>query len=194
MTRVVIMCAGPTAWDAEDRIGGDHNLPLSAEGLSLVRQRITELTDIPEAIFYPPDHEACLQTAQAMAERFKIRPKAIAELGPMRLGLWQGLTRQEMAHRFPSVREQWEDNPLAVHPPEGESVPQAVERLNKGLRRVLRKNRGRCIAIISRSLSMQIIVGLLHDQTPLQIAAHLHLRSRCETIQLSDPLWTRRME
>jgi broad specificity phosphatase PhoE len=185
MTRVLLIHAGPTPWDEEDRVSGNHPLPLTELGHQKVQHIIAEIAHPVTGIYRHKKNDACNEVAALLTEKFKIKPRDSALLDEMNLGLWQGLTRSDLKFRYPKVVEQWKDNPLAVQPPEGETVPQAIERLGDGLKRILRRNRGITIALPLRPIAMQIMLGLLRHEPPLTIASHLQQSSPVETIELS---------
>jgi probable phosphoglycerate mutase len=185
MTRVVLIKAGPTSWDAEQRIGGNVNLPLTEDA----RAKITVLLDsLPkiDAVYHCESHEACNEVAKMVAKLHKLRPRDNAALDAWNLGLWQGLRMEDLRARYPTVMEQWEESPSDVLPPEGESFLEAVERVRGGLRSILRRNRGRTIALALRPSALQIAAGILRRQSPEQIAPHLQNETPMETIELGD--------
>jgi broad specificity phosphatase PhoE len=102
------------------------------------------------------------------------------------MGLWQGLTRDEVRRRFPSVVAQWDDDPLSLQPPEGESIPAAAERFDRALRKILRRRRGQTAALVLRPIAFQITRGLLRNETLARVATHLHDPLKIETIERGD--------
>jgi len=186
MTRVILIHAGPTPWDVEDRIVGNHPLPLTELGLASVQGVVANLPAGVTAVYRNRKNEACEQVAQLVAQRFRLKPHHTAALDEVNLGLWQGLTRAELRFRHARVEEQWRENPLAVHPPEGERLEDAIERLGHALRTILRRNRGGTVVLALRPMAMQIALGLLQHEDAATIAAHLRNSSPVETIELAD--------
>jgi broad specificity phosphatase PhoE len=187
MTRVLLIHAGPTPWDAENRVTGAHSLPLTAEAAANIRTLVNAMTDSVTAIYACRANEACQAVAKILGEKFQLRPRDRPELDEMRLGLWEGLTRGELEHRFPSVFPAWEQQPLSVVPPDGESLPQAAERIGPALHKLLKRNRAGTVALALRPLALQIVAGLLREQTPEAIADHLHAAAAMATIDISEP-------
>lgn len=186
MTRVLLIAAAPTPWDVEDRVVGNHSLPLTPEAHQAIAELIGELVPLISVIYCCQTNEACSEAADLIAKKFKLRPKHHEGLQEMNLGLWQGLRRQEIAFRFPSVVELWEKDPLAVEPPEGETIPAAVERIKDALRSILRKNRGMTVALVLRPVALQIVAGLLRRETLDQIVTHLQALTPVDTIEVSE--------
>jgi broad specificity phosphatase PhoE len=186
MTRILLIAATPTKWDLEDRIVGSHSLPMSEEGLVAARQLVSELPDTVNAVYRCKSNEACDQVARLVADRFGLRPKDNPDLEEFNAGLWQGMRREEVKFRYPKVTETWEKTPLAVEPPEGETIPVATERLHAALRAILRRAKGKTVAVVVRPIAQQILAGLMGREPLEQICRHLQEVVPMETIELSD--------
>src|SRR5688500_5823863 len=103
MTRVLLIQAGPTPWDIEGRLGGRHSLPLQPDARAWIQQTIDQLTETPAAVYRAKRNEACDETAKLIAAKFRLRPRDNADLDELDVGLWQGLTRNELRQRFPTA-------------------------------------------------------------------------------------------
>jgi broad specificity phosphatase PhoE len=188
MTPVLLIPAAPTPWDTEDRLGGNPMLPLTTDGEIALRKTLEAATDPVTAIYTCESNQACDQAAKLAARRFGVRVYHSDPLEPVSMGLWQGLTRDELRRRFPTVFPEWEDNPLNVNPPEGEALIDAAARYPHGLRKILRKNRGHAIALVLRPLSLQISAGLLRGQDLPTLVRHLHEIPSLVRIDVPDDL------
>ena len=131
-------------------------------------------------------HRVSGAALKLIAQAFDLRPHDSRDLDEVHLGLWQGLTRAELKFRYPSAFPQWEENPLAVNAPDGEPIPDAMDRLRRGMARILRKQRGAVVALALRPMAMQIVLGLLQAQDTQTIAGHLHNTSVVETMSIAD--------
>jgi broad specificity phosphatase PhoE len=186
-TRVVLIEAGPTPWDKEDRLVGDSSLPLTAEAMDAIRHLLKTVNTPITAVYRTAANEACNQTAQIIAKNYGIRPRDSAELDEVALGLWQGLLPDEIRLRFPTVYPKWEEQPLQVTPPDGEPLEAAIQRIDGAIRLILRKNRNTSIAMALRPMAMQIAAGVLNGRLPAEIAKRLHHRQPIETIEAKEP-------
>jgi broad specificity phosphatase PhoE len=186
MTRILLIQAGPTPWGDEGRLVGNSSLPLSPQAAADIKTLIDTHQGFVTCIYVDKTNEAAITVGKWLASRFKLRTRHLAELAEMNLGLWQGLDRPTLRTRFESSFPLWEENALAVTPPQGESLEHAIERLKKAVQKILKRNRGVTIALPLRPYAMQILIGILKSETPQQIAAHLHTRLPMETIEVSD--------
>ncbi|MBC8106540.1 MAG: histidine phosphatase family protein [Anaerolineae bacterium] len=184
MTRVLLIQAGPTPWDIEGRLGGRHSLPLQPEARVWIQNTIDQLPHPPVVVYRAKRNEACDETAKLIATKFNLRPRDHADLDEIDVGLWQGLTRNELRSRFPKAFVQWERHPAAVNPPDGEPLTDAFHRLAGALRSIGWRNRETTIAIALRPMSMRVAAGILIGESLDQIAEHLHEAAPLETIEL----------
>jgi broad specificity phosphatase PhoE len=183
-TRVFLVEAGPTPWDVEQRISGAVSLPLTAEAIDAVRHLVDSLGNDIAAVYRHAGDEACDETAKIIAKKFNLRPRDNPDLQEVNLGLWQGLTQDELRSRFTKAFDQWEENPLTVTPPDGEPLTEAIDRISDALKRILRRNKDLQVAIALRPMSLQICAGVLQGETPQAISAHLHQRQPIATIDV----------
>ena len=186
MTRVILIHAGPTPWDVANRLTGAQSLPLTPDALASIRSLVNAIANPPTSLYLHKANEACREAGRLMAEKFDLRIRDSEALGEMRLGLWEGLTRDEVRRRFPTVIPQWQDEPLSVRPPEGESLGEAIDRVRPAIEKILKRNREGIVALVVRPLVMQVIHGLLRGETPEAIAKHLNHVDVMETIDVAD--------
>jgi broad specificity phosphatase PhoE len=186
MTKILVILAGPTQWDDEDRLSGNHPLPLTELAHQNIERLVAAMAQPVSAVYCCKKNDACAETAAIVAARFKLKARDNKELEEMNLGLWQGLTRADLKFRYPKVVEHWKENPLVVNPPEGEPLEQAVHRIGDALKGILKRNRNKTIALALRPVAMHITLGILRGEDLAGIATPLQQRPPVETIELSD--------
>lgn len=181
-----MIAAGPTPWDAEERLVGNSSLPLTAEAMDAIRHLLDHVTTPIAAVYRPAANEACVQAAQIIGKKFSIRARDNPDLDEVALGLWQGLLPEEIRLRFPTVYPKWEEQPLLVTPPDGEPLQAAIQRIGSATRKIIYRNRGGCVALALRPMALQIAAGLLHGRSAAEIAKRLHDRRPIETIDVKE--------
>jgi broad specificity phosphatase PhoE len=185
MTRVHLIYAGPTPWDVEDRLVGGHSLPLTADAEAALLAQAASLPAPPTAIYCSAANEAADRASRLLGRKFALRPRDHVDLAEVGLGLWEGLIRDEVRFRFPSIFPQWEEKPLSVLPPEGEPLEEAMARLARAAQKIVRRNRNGSPVFLLRPMAMQIIAGVLRGESPEAIGGHLHATVSLETIDLA---------
>jgi len=139
--RVLLMRTGETEWCRMGRIAGSTDVPLSDAGREQVRDAILGLGSVRlSTVLCGPD-EASQATASALAEASGAKVKVVEELGEIRLGLWEGLLKSELADKCPTCVRQWKEDPASIQAPEGEGLEEAADRISEGLSRHLSKTK-----------------------------------------------------
>jgi probable phosphoglycerate mutase len=148
MLRIFLIRPGSTDFDDQRRIKGTLDIPLNENGASQISRTVTELTGADVQVVYSAPCQSAMQTAAAVAERLGVRVKRLDTLRNLDHGLWQGMLIDEVKQRQPKVYRLWQDTPEAVCPPEGETLVAARQRIQKVLKRLVRKHRSGGVAVV----------------------------------------------
>jgi probable phosphoglycerate mutase len=76
----------------------------------------------------------------------------------MAFGQWEGLTRAEVAVRFPQEFEVWAATPHLVQPPGGERLEDVAARVAEALARLRDEHAGETIVLVSHAVVVRLIV------------------------------------
>ena len=80
MTRVVLIEAGPTKWDAEDRLVGHQSLPLTPGAAAVITAAVDQLEHPIQAVYRAASNEAADQAARSQqVGRQEIDSEEVAE-------------------------------------------------------------------------------------------------------------------
>jgi probable phosphoglycerate mutase len=131
MCQLVLLREGLTRWEVEKRLRGRVDVPLTPEGEAEVKQSARELSALTPAVLYHGPDQAARQTAELVKGEVDVPVRELDELAEMNLGLWEGLLAGEVKNRHPRVYRQWLDDPERVAAPEGETIAQGKERVQK---------------------------------------------------------------
>ncbi|MCP4782124.1 MAG: histidine phosphatase family protein [Fuerstiella sp.] len=142
MSTVVLIRPGLTDYDEQSRILGTLEMPMNDKGLEqvegIVRRLRREGVQL-EAIFASP-FDPCCSTARAIAEAQKgVKIKELEELRNVDQGLWQGLPEADVRKRYPKIFRTGREKPQTICPPEGETLSEACQRMQKVFTRAIRK-------------------------------------------------------
>jgi probable phosphoglycerate mutase len=131
-TRLCLVRHGETAWNAERRIQGQLDVPLSALGHAQARAVANALAGETFAALYASDLARALHTAEASAHLLGLPIRRRVELRERHYGVLQTLTYAEFERRHPGAYARFlareEDFPL---PGGGESLRQFADRVNR---------------------------------------------------------------
>ncbi len=129
-TRLCLVRHGETAWNAERRIQGQLDVPLSAVGHAQARAAANALAQESICAIHSSDLARALHTAEAAAHLLKLPVRREAGLRERHYGVLQTLTYAEFAERHPQAyarfRAREED---FVLPGGGESLRSFAERV-----------------------------------------------------------------
>ncbi len=185
MSRFVIR-PGETDFDVQDRIQGDLNLPMTHRGECQVAEIIETLQGRQLDTIYCSPSEPALSAATKVAKALDVPLKVLDRLGNVNLGLWQGLSRSEIRQKQPRLFRQWEEEPESICAPQGETCEEASERVQRALRKVIRKN-GSFAVVASEPLATLIVSVLKGDSPrlcgPAKMAAS---RSQMDCLETAD--------
>lgn len=156
MPKVVLVRPGRTDFDDQDRIQGSLDVPLNSRGEDQVQEIVAGLSDIPLGIVLTAPCEPARATADAIGEHFDVRVKELDGLRNLDQGLWQGLPRDEVRRKHPRVFKQWQESPETICPPEGEAIPEVLERIHRALEKPLKK---KASVVIVASEPLATLVG-----------------------------------
>jgi broad specificity phosphatase PhoE len=165
-TQVVLVRSSRTAWDDAGRLQGRADLPPTQPGLEHIAAELrdwAESADKLPTIVYAPDDEGARATAETAAAAFDAKLKTVEGLKAIHLGLWEGLTADDLEERHPKNFRQWREHPATVNVPEGEPVAAFEERVLNTFTRLLEKHPKKVFALVLRPLEFAIVDRLLGD-------------------------------
>lgn len=127
-TRVIVIRHGETEWNKTGKWQGHEDSPLTDNGLEQAHAAAKQLQRYPVNAIYSSDLGRAMQTARIIATPHNLEVQSDSRIRERRLGIFQGLTLQEMKQRYPveTKRHQSEDSTYSL--PGGESKQQQFDR------------------------------------------------------------------
>lgn len=148
MLRIILIRPGSTAFDEQGRIKGTLDMPLSDNGLRQAEQAAEALAHAEIEAVYSAPCQSALQTAETIADRLELKVKCVDTLHNLDHGLWHGKLIEEVKQCQPKVYRMWQEQPETVCPPEGETLAAARLRVQKALKRLLKKHKRGVVGIV----------------------------------------------
>lgn len=161
---VVLIAAGPTAWDLAGRLAGKTDLPLAPEGERAASAAAAALAGLrPSGLIGGPD-EAAAAFADIVGRGLGVRPRRLEGLAAMDLGLWEGMTKAQLHERCPRVCKSMQTDPESIVPPNGESWAEVRTRaLAAFLGALPRKPGGGPLVVIGRPSVIWVLRASLDE-------------------------------
>ena len=145
---LIVIRAGATDYDLQERIRGTLDMPLSMEGVAAATRAGERLAADPPTAIYASADEAAEETAWIIGSACGMKPKHLPNLGNVDMGLWQGRLVEEIRDTQPRLNRQWQDNPWSVAPPEGELLEDACERVEAAIEKIFKRHPGGTVAMV----------------------------------------------
>ncbi len=163
---LILIRSGSTDFDLQGRICGTLDIPLSEVGIAEAHAFAARLnagvtaarsslgantlaTPISPPVAIYSSMAACAQeTSRIIGRAVGLSPRRVADLWNLDQGLWQGMLVEDIRRKQPRVYRQWQENPWAVLPPEGELLEHACNRVEAALEKLCKRHAGESIALV----------------------------------------------
>ncbi len=162
---LIIVRAGASDYERHGRIRGTLRMPLSADGLTDARLAADLVASTPPDRLYTSGDACATETARIVGRACGLRPQRLNDLENLDQGLWQGMLVDEIRVKQPRLYRQWQDNPWAVAPPEGELLEDACMRIEGVLESLVRRHRGGRVAVVVPPPLDQILRWIVSGQS-----------------------------
>ncbi|MBX6372537.1 MAG: bifunctional RNase H/acid phosphatase [Acidothermus sp.] len=158
-TRLVLVRHGVTSFTLEKRFSGTGDPPLVEQGrrqVAALAERLRSRGDIEVIVSSPLAR--CRQTAAAIAEAVELPVAVDDDLREVDFGLWEGLTFAVVERRWPRELALWLAD-TAISPPNGESYDELRLRISAVASRIVNRNRGRTVCVVTHSRPIAMFVA-----------------------------------
>ena len=195
-TQLLLIRHGETAWNAEHRIQGQLDIPLSPLGV-LQSARLAEcLANEPIDAVYSSRQSRAWLTAAPLAARLGLEVIAEPRLRERSFGIFEGLTLDEIAERYPPEFKKWRERDPAWRPEGGESGQQLIDRVLSAVSDIGVKHPRQTVVLVSHGGVLDVLyraARLLEWHAPREHqmlnAAVNRLTTSATPLQLSIERW-----
>lgn len=164
--RIVLIPCASTEWREEGRLLGRVELRPTPAGEEHCAGWVEALTNLGlEQILHAPD-ELATRTANLLGRQLLVPTKAADALAEVDVGLWAGLTDEQVRSRFSSAHRELCESPLNVSPPGGERLGAADARLKAFLKKQNKRNGGAVLGLVLRPVTFAMARCALEGREP----------------------------
>lgn len=156
-TKLILIRHGQTSWNKKKRYSGLADIALSTAGKRQAGRLRERLKGEVIHKVYSSDRKRAVQTAAIIFQKLAI--DKIPDLKEMDFGVFEGLTYEEIMKKYPAIYKRWLDNPFGASIPEGESLIAFGMRVSGAIKRILSRNRGKTVAVVSHGGAISIFVN-----------------------------------
>lgn len=149
---------GETEFARDRRFAGARDVPLTPRGHRQCAAVARALSGTFVGAVYASPLARARDSATLIAAPHKLAVRVEPAFREMAFGEWEGLTRAEVAGRFPREAEAWAATPHLVQPPGGERLDDVAARVAAGLAALTTEHGGETVLIVSHAIVSRLIV------------------------------------
>ncbi|OAN42804.1 phosphoglycerate kinase [Chloroflexus islandicus] len=163
--RLILIRHGETPWNRTLQYQGHALVPLNERGREQARRAAFRLARSGAVAIYSSDLPRAWETAEIIGEHLSLRPIAMPDWREIDVGLWEGLTPDELYQRFPDHMREYDRDPAGTVRLGGESYAQLQARVLRAFRQIESSHQsGETIIVVSHGGSIRAlfchIIGL----------------------------------
>jgi broad specificity phosphatase PhoE len=156
--RLVLVRHAATDWNRERRYQGWQDTPLSAIGRAQADAAARLLAVEPLAAVWSSPLLRARETAVAIASPQRLAVREEAAFKEMGFGEWEGLTRNEVSARFPTLYQAWAETPHLAVVPGAETLADVRARVLAGLECLRGAHDGETICLVAHGISIRVLI------------------------------------
>jgi broad specificity phosphatase PhoE len=163
MTDFYFLRHAESAWNAENRVCGRTDVPLSETGRGQAARLAERLRALPPDALYTSPLQRAHETAEIIARAAGLTPTVDERLIEVNYGAWEGKTFTEITQQDAETYRLWDADPAAVAPPGGESGSQALARVAPFLDELAMRHaeRGRIVVVSHKTVCRLVVCHIL---------------------------------
>lgn len=159
--RITFICHGATIYSEEGRFSDAENYPpLSEQGIEEMETltKYLKARGVKNDVIYTSPSIRTIQSAMMVAKVFKRDYEVIDELKTRECAAWNGLTFSQVMDKFPNAMDEILIHPDKATPAGGESSVAFITRVKKVIDKLVAKNQGNRIIIVTHSEVIQAAI------------------------------------
>jgi probable phosphoglycerate mutase len=161
-TRICLVRHGETAWNAEGRVQGQTDIPLSAVGHAQARAAASILAQHDFSAIYSSDLLRVRQTAEPAAQRLALQVALDRGLRERHYGIFECLLYTEVKQRFPEHYARFRDKDPEFDFDTGESLRAFFERALAAVGRIAAAHRGERVIVFTHGGVLDMVYRHIH--------------------------------
>jgi broad specificity phosphatase PhoE len=156
--RLFVVRHGVTDWARERRFAGWRDIPLSEAGRRQCEAVAQALEPTAPAGVWASPLERARVSAEIIAKPHRLGVTLEPAFREMGFGQWEGLTREEVAARFPREWETWRTAPERFTAPGGEALAAVAERVARALDELRAAHEGGPALLVTHAVVSRLLV------------------------------------
>jgi probable phosphoglycerate mutase len=146
--RLVLVRHGETLWNVAKRMQGHGDSAFTDRGRRQVEAAARRMPEFKPAHLYTSDLGRAVQTAESIGRTCGLTPMRREGLRERNLGVFEGLTQEEVADQWPEEWPKLQEHHPEYAPPKGESVRERFDRTILAMEAIARMHPGETVAVV----------------------------------------------
>jgi alpha-ribazole phosphatase len=138
-----------TLWNSQNRIQGSSDIKLNEVGQKQAKLLEKYFEDRKVGVLYSSPRIRAIQTAETLVEKFGLPINIEKDLAEMNLGVWEGLTPEEINSKYNNAYELWKTAPTQVEIPNAEPHEIFRKRVREAFVKIVARHAAQDIAIVT---------------------------------------------
>jgi broad specificity phosphatase PhoE len=156
--RILLLRHAETQWNRERRFQGRRDIPLSPAGREQAQSAASLLAATPVAAVWSSPLARARETAALIAAPHGLPVGVTEHFTEMDFGEWVGLTREDVAARFPDALSAWAETPHQARWPGAETLQAVRSRVLAGLAALRAAHQGQTICLVSHGITSRVLI------------------------------------
>lgn len=153
--RLILVRHGESAWNAEGRLQGQADAPLSKLGRRQAAHAAARLVDEGVDVVVSSDLERAYETAAALAGSIGLEVERREDLREVDLGSWTGAAREDLERDQPELWRRWRSEGIEGWDG-GETYSEAMVRIAGAVSALAAEHDGRTVVAVSHGGSIRL--------------------------------------
>jgi broad specificity phosphatase PhoE len=175
VSRILLLRHGESEWNAQGRWQGHGDPSLTELGRAQAREAGAQLASAGIERIVSSDLARAFETAQLVAAALGLAVERDALWRERDIGIWTGLTRDEIAARWPRDYAHFRSHHADARPGGGESDAMLRARAHAALAALRARHSGECVLVVAH----RGIARMLAPATPLGNAEWCEVAAPC---------------
>lgn len=165
-TNIYLIRHGQSTWNAERRVCGQTDVPLSPRGHQQGRMLAAALSGVRLSAIYTSPLRRSIETARPVARAHRVAPTALPALSEMNYGQLEGRRRDDSDAEARDLWQAFKRDPHGQPLSGAEPYAQFMRRVTACVETLLQMHRGQSVLIVGHRAVNRVILGtLLHLPT-----------------------------
>lgn len=157
-TRIHLVRHGQVKGYDQPRYNGQTDVSLTDVGIEQYHQLKDRLADKPIAACYTSDLSRCVIGAEIICSQFGIEPVRRSELRELNIGIWEGMTWQEITERWPDEWRARLADLVNYRVPKGENLLDVEARVMPVIEEIIERHKGQEILVVAHGGVNRIVL------------------------------------